>query len=149
MHQQKSEAGTCTTGCKNITADGWSSRFVWKSGNNLHLYIYDQDRDDGGNPADRYCGTIYDLNYVITPGQWLKLKKEIRINTPNKYDGLVKIWVNGNKIYENLRMRWRGNTNGADIKLFYFTTFFGGSTRDWAPLRDSYAYFDNFHVYQP
>eukprot|EP00493_Phyllostaurus_siculus_P024377 UN24717 len=25
--------GSCTTGCKNITADGWSSRFMWYGGN--------------------------------------------------------------------------------------------------------------------
>lgn len=143
--------GSCTTGCKNITADGWSSRFVWKDGNKLQLYIYDQDRDDGGKPNERYCGTVYDLHFNANMEVWIKLRMEIKINTPGKHDGLAKVLINGKVKYNNPKACWRGDVekDKARIDLFYFTTFFGGSTQVWAPTKDSFSYFDNFKVYQP
>eukprot|EP00794_Sanderia_malayensis_P009514 gene9514-10502_t len=135
-------SSTCTTGCKNITAEGWSSRFLWKGGNHLTLYTYDQDRT-------ARCGTVNYLGYDIVPGRWTRLKQEIRLNSPNAYDGTARVWIDGAMVYERRNLRWRGDTQGGKVGLFAFTTFFGGSTRDWSPSKDCYTYFDNMRVYRP
>ena len=94
---------------------------------------------------------MHDLHFSANTEEWIKLRMEIKINTPGKHDGLAKISINGKVKYNNPRTCWRGNVglDMAQIDLFYFTTFFGGSTQVWAPAKDSYAYFDNFKVYQP
>lgn len=144
--------GSCSTGCTEMVADGWSSRFVWKNGNKLYLYIYDQDRyrNKKVRADNRYCGTVYYVNFDATPGEWVTLRQELKINSPNKYDGSIRVHVNGKETFFKDDFRFRGDTDTteAQIDMFYFTTFFGGSTRDWAPSRDCYTYFDNFHVFK-
>jgi len=45
-----------------------------------------------------------------------------------------------------LRLRGRVKPEVALVDQFLFSTFHGGSTKDWAPRRDSHARFDDFHV---
>jgi len=45
---------------------------------------------------------------------------------------------------QGLRFRASGATFGIDA--LYFSTFFGGSTADWAATKDEYVYFDDFVI---
>ena len=121
---------------------------MWKQKGKLILYLYDQDRNQGGDPNERYCGTGHDLNYIAKTDEWIRLRQEIRVNIPGVDNGSIKIFVNGIEKFNRNNLRLRGNTSKGRINRFYFTTFYGGSKRDWAPHRDTFAYFDNFNVFQ-
>lgn len=44
-------------------------------------------------------------------GRWLAVEQEVQINTPDQADGILRLWVNGNLIVQNLGVTLR---NGSD-----------------------------------
>ena len=134
--------GRCTTGCLPIHADGWSARFMWRENGRIVLYLYHQNRPGR-------CGEDFDLNFKATPGKWFHIKSQIKIDSPDKDNGSIKIWVNGKEALEKNDLRLRGATDGALIDKFNFVTFYGGSDSIWAPNNDNYAYFDNIVICKP
>src|SRR5205814_1298116 len=69
----------------------------------------------------------------------------VKMNTPGQHDGIVEGWLDGNLAYQNTQLRFR-DVSTLGIDQFKFETFFGGSTSDFAPLTDEYAYYDDILV---
>ena len=65
------------------------------------------------------------------------------MNTPGEKDGKIISWLDGKlALLQKGAFRARDATFGIDN--FNFTTFFGGITLDWAPIKDEVVYFKNF-----
>jgi len=47
--------GSHTSGCAAITPDGWSARFMWRTGGQGEVYLYDQNRKNS-------CGERFGAN---------------------------------------------------------------------------------------
>ena len=73
------------------------------------------------------------------------IKQHIKLNDTDKFNGIMEVWVDNEKVLHNNDVRYRLAPLG-DIDSFYFSTFHGGNTEDWAPKNDSYIYFDNFKI---
>ena len=133
--------GKGNTGGDKPVGDGWSVRYMWDNKGSLSLYLYhlDQKTDYG----DRF-----QLKAKAIPGQWLTLSQVVQVNTPGQADGRIRVWVNEKLSLDRkgLRLRGRVKPEVALVDQFLFSTFHGGSTKDWAPRRDSHARFDDFHV---
>jgi len=144
--------------------DGFSARLMWRSNSSganaaqdyLTTYLYSMDKlgqwgDDLWWSSPPTTGIEAQWTQTgkqfLTPGKWDTLTLKITMNTPGQHDGQIYAWLNGEPVLNNSYVRFRAQ--GVDnfrVGLFYFSTFFGGSTADWAPNKDEVLYFDDFIV---
>ncbi len=146
---------------------GFSARLMWRSNSSgadgandylcTYMYYMDKATQWGRNlwwneqPASGWHDTPEQWSpggkVHLTPGKWDTLTIKIRINTPGFADGQALAWLNGKPVLANRSIRYRAaGINAFKVGLFYFSTFFGGSTPDWAPGKDEYLLFDDFCV---
>ncbi|WP_444938896.1 polysaccharide lyase [Microbulbifer sp. JMSA002] len=133
--------GTGTTGCKPIDPKGWSVRVMFDGEGSPKLYVYHQDRQ-------RACGDSFAnlTDFKFDLHRWYRVELFVQMNTAaNNADGFAELYVDGNKISEKHGLRLTGSMN-ALVDTFLFSTFHGGSTKEWAPTKTVKAYFDNFTV---
>ena len=131
--------GKANTGGEKPTGDGWSARYMWGEGGTLGLYLYHLDQ------KTKY-GERIELQTKAVPGKWFKLSQVVQVNSPGKADGRIRVWIDEKLALDRKGLRLRGKV-GPQVALvdqFMFSTFHGGSTRDWVPRRDSHARFDDF-----
>lgn len=86
----------------------------------------------------------------FVPGQWHRVKNYLKMNTPGLHDGVIISWLDGDtaQVTTDIRFIAEGDRYFA-IDKFSFSTFFGGSGSEWAPLKNEKVYFDNFRIWQP
>lgn len=133
------------------SADGFSSRFMWRPGGKLVVYLYWADQPSKNNPIGQQYGTDIPLDSPVymTPETSYTIAQRVKLNTPGASDGVLQVWVNGvQKLYRtNLRFRLSGKS--WTINRFYFTSFYGGATNDYRPTRDNFALFDDLKIWYP
>ena len=133
--------GKANTGGRKPTGDGWSARYMWGEAGKLDLYLYHLDQKTN-------YGERIELKAKAVLGQWLKLSQTVQVNAPGKADGRIQVWVDEKLALDRKKLRLRGKV-GPQVALvdqFLFSTFHGGSTKDWAPTRTSHARFDDFLI---
>lgn len=140
--------GNCPSGGEDAN-NGWSARYMWRvrtiGGQDRTLgevYLYHPDK-----PGD-YGDDIYFDNrqFEFQSGRWYQLRQYIKMNTPGEYDGVLRVWVDGEQVISKTGLRFR-LSGDVGIDHLSFTTFFGGGDGSWAPSSDQHAYFDDIHVY--
>ncbi len=132
-----------------IRPDGWSVRMMWKSEGGLISYIYHQDQ-----PGKYGDGKKAEFNFER--GRYHALTLQVTVNTSgDEADGRVAVYVDGEKVIEHEQLKLRGTKRKeALIEKFLFSTFYGGSSSDWAPRDENgdfsveKAWFDNFAIYK-
>ena len=135
-------------GKKSDGSDGFSARIMWREWGEIFQYMYWMERAPEKNWGDDLPWT--DMNgdqkpFRFIPGQWHTLKTEITMNTPGDRDGQVISWFDGKLALSCTgAFRAKGATFGIDN--LNFTTFFGGNTPDWAPIKDEVVYFADFKI---
>ncbi len=130
-----------TGGVHPDNGEGWSARYMWLAGGEIIVYFYYMD-------MEHKWGETVKLNVFFKPGQWYHIKQRIKLNDTDKLNGVMEVWVDGERVLHNDKVRYRLAPLG-DIDSFYFSTFHGGNNADWAPKNDSFIYFDNFKVTTP
>ena len=133
--------GKANTGGNKPTGDGWSARYMWSEGGKLGLYLYHLDQ------KTKY-GDRLQLHAKATPGQWLNLRQTVEVNVPGNTDGRIRVWIDDKLALDRKGLRLRGKVEPevALVGQFLFSTFHGGSTKNWAPTRNSHARFDDFLI---
>ena len=128
--------------------DGWSARIMWRANGRIVQYVYHPDQE-GTYAEDMDWSEGGGSRYFI-PGKWHCVETYIKMNTVNgdgeanaSYDGIVRSWLDGELALNRTDVRFR-YTDGFAIDGFYFSTFFGGSGAEWAPVKNEHAMFDNF-----
>ncbi|UXX79901.1 hypothetical protein N7E81_02120 [Reichenbachiella carrageenanivorans] len=119
--------------------EGWSARYMWTGQQQPIVYLYYIDM------KEKYGEGVF-LNATFKTGQWHTITQHIRLNTPGNKDALIEVWFDGNKVGWKKKFRLRKDDLGM-IDTFYFSTFHGGATPDWAPKNNSFVKFDNIRVY--
>ena len=118
---------------------GWSARYMWRKNGEAIIYLYHMKMPGSWGEDLALEGARF------KPGQWHTLVQHIRVNEMNKADGVLEVWVDGKKRLSRSDIEFRGQPQ-ALIDSFYFSTFHGGNTPEWAPKQDTTAYFDNFII---
>ena len=118
--------------------EGWSTRYMWVANGEIILYFYYMDM------SHKY-GDIVKMNVSFETGKWYRLTQRIKLNEDDDKNGILQIWVDGTEVVNQTDIRFRLGEKGM-IDTFYFSTFYGGATSDWAPQNDSFTRFDRFVV---
>jgi hypothetical protein len=69
-----------------------------------------------------------------------------RFNTVGQSNGEIQVWVDDQEALFLNDIRFR-TVDNVQVDRFYFSTFYGGNTPDWGPLKDESIYFDDFRIY--
>ncbi len=118
--------------------EGWSARLMWRENGDAFVYLYYVDMSG-------MWGDNLPLNRSFKPGTWHRITQRIKLNAGDDADGILDVWIDGEKALSRSDIRYRIGDKGI-IDSMYFSTFHGGSTEDWAPHVDSFAFFDHFVV---
>jgi hypothetical protein len=129
--------------------DAWSARGMWYSDEAYssyrpgeavqYLYYPDMPENYGENLE-------YDLAYPR--GEWIDVATHVIMNTPERQDGSITAYVNGEEVARQTGMRFR-DTADLQIDRIFFATFRGGSGSDWKSDRDGWIDFDDIEVVVP
>ncbi|MBI9070238.1 MAG: hypothetical protein JEY94_01485 [Melioribacteraceae bacterium] len=126
--------------------NGWTLRFMWREGGAIVVYAY-LPKSENGKYGGRTWGQDIDCDFIAEPGKWICIEEYANVGTPGKDDGTLKVWINREEKLNINDLRFRNVENNiGKIGGFYFSTFHGGNTKDWAPRHDSYAQFDEFII---
>lgn len=126
-----------TGGIQPTDGSGWSARYMWTDKRPV-VYLYYVDM------PEQYGEPLY-FNPVFEKGKWYRLTQYIKVNEPNKKNAEIRVWVDGELVLEKNNFRIRIGEKGL-IDSFYFSTFHGGNTSDWAPDNDCHIYFDDLRI---
>lgn len=131
--------GDTPTGCiQNGTFDGFTTRLMWReNGVGFQYYYFPGKKEE--------CGDYAGLARRFEAGRWYTLTQQVILNDIGQANGEFRQWVDGELVLENKAMLLR-NKDDVSVSAIKMDTFFGGSSNDWAPVNDQYAYFDDFIV---
>ncbi len=96
--------------------------------------------------------SCFDLSKEIRleKGRWYKMTEYVKVNNFGKKDGAIKAWIDGSFVLDVEGFEFRSGSyaggNPLLIDTVFFSTFFGGNEKTWAPGKDVYSYFDDFTV---
>lgn len=134
----------CSGGSNCDGTNGFSARFMWRTGGKAVLYLYHMDK-----PAT--YGEDVDLVYpdgspvIFERGKWFHIAERVKVNSSaDSYDGEVEVWVNGEQVL--FRDGLRFVTNEDKVDNLYISTFHGGSDRTWAPTDTCYTWLDDIRI---
>merc|ERR1712032_969530 len=97
------------------------------------------------------CGdsfTAMDRNtpFLLQKGVWYHLILSVTMNSPpDARNGRAELFINGQSTVVANELQWRA-VNGATIEHFKLSTFYGGSSKSWAPTRTTHIQYDNFVI---
>lgn len=158
--------GNCLTGCKQVTGlDGFSARQMWRpcawppsnrepcSGGRLVAYLYHMFKI-------HWCGDdIVFADFEPVPETWYTIWSHVRMNDAGpesapvafERNGVLETWIRGptgpaTRVIQIDDLAWRQFSN-VSIDTLYFSVFFGGSSRTFAPKKDETIDFGGFEVF--
>jgi hypothetical protein len=134
----------CSGGQVCDGTNGFTARFMWRRGGKIVLYLYHMDKQGKWGDDDPL---VYPTGEDVTfeQGKWYQITERVKINSENtSHNGEVEAWVNGIQVL--LRKGIRFTSNGEGVDRFYFSTFHGGSTAEWAPTETCYINVDDIVI---
>jgi|GEM_PF-5255302 hypothetical protein len=146
--------GSRCSGCATCTgSNGFTARLMWRPGGKAVIYLYHLDKV---NPP---CGDNYDIvvdgkTLYFEKGKWYKISQRVKVNSGTNKDGEVEMWINDQhaqiKLYSGTLVDKLSGiqfvSNGDKVDALYFSTFHGGNSAEWAPMVDSYIWFDDIVI---
>ncbi len=127
-----------TGGIHPSKGEGWSARYMWLNRGAIVVYFYYLDMKSK-------WGDALNLYTRFESGRWYRITQYIKINSEDKFDGEMRVWIDGESVLVKNDVRYRIAPLGR-INSFYFSTFFGGASADWAPKKDEAIFFDDIVV---
>jgi hypothetical protein len=133
--------GTANTGGRVPSGyDGFSVRFVWQSKGQGALSAY--------LPSSGKWSTIFGLGrWHFVPGRSTDLTLYLKMNTPGLANGVIAAWADDVLVVYAPDILFR-NVSELAVDGFLFSTFFGGSTPDWATPVDTASHFGLLEVFK-
>ena len=111
---------------------------MWRRDGELELYFYHPK-------MKRSYGERVPLNFRFLPSRWYTLTQRVKINDLGKSNGSIEVWIDGKRHLNLEGLYLRGEGAGL-VDSFLFSSFFGGSTKSWAPESDCSIQFDQFVI---
>jgi hypothetical protein len=82
--------------------NGFATRVAWSALGDGSIKL--QIPNDDANSLTSLAGTS---SFELQKGKWVALEQEIILNTPNKPDGVLRLWVNGELKIDMTDVIWR------------------------------------------
>lgn len=125
--------------------DGFTSRYMWRAGGRLVVYLYWAGQPSAANERGRQYGVDLDCGVTLERGRDYLLRQRVTLNTPGKPDGVLEVWIDGEPVLRRDDLLFRDRP-GKDWRIdrFFFSTFHGGNDPGWAPSHDCTVEFDDF-----
>jgi hypothetical protein len=118
--------------------NGFTTRLMWRKNGDGEVYAYLPSSVKHGTSLGRG-------KWRFRPGKWHLIEQEVRLNTPGKRDGRVRVWFDEKLVLDEQNLLFR-TVPGLKIEGILFSTFFGGSDTSWATPADTSVDFANFAV---
>ena len=133
--------GTANTGGKIPNgSDGFSLRFAWQKDGVGALYAY--------LPTSVRWGTIFGGDrWRLVPGQTIELAMYVEMNTPGHNDGVIAAWADNRLVVLATDIVFR-SVSTLKPDGYFFSSFFGGSTEEWASPVDTLASFSDLRIFR-
>lgn len=135
--------GNCPTG-KQSPSEGFTTRYMWRTDGAGEIYAYVPEC--GGDKFVDYGLSIGRGSWSFERGKWIAIEQYVQMNTPNKKDGCLSLWIDEKPVFHSEEVLFIEN-NIFSIDGFYFSTFFGGSSADWASPKEQHTFFKNFQIF--
>ena len=134
---------------------------MWRRDGAGEVYIYAPEGEQGPDFCDPRCSTgvqpctVCNYNagvsfkryaFYFPRGEWTRLRLGVTLNTMGQNDGNVTLEVNGEKVIEYTKMKWR-LLEDVVIEGINFSSWFGGGDSSWAPDSDMYILLRNFRAF--
>ena len=134
-----SSGGSLFTGRERPGAQGgWSARFMWRSLGASELYLYHREmKDDSGDHIP--------LKHRFRRGVWHTITQQVIMDPDDPHQGTIRVFLDGELTLE-IKDLTLGGDNFGPADTFYFSTFFGGSNRNWAPGHTCHIDFDDILI---
>jgi hypothetical protein len=127
--------------------DGFTSRYMWREGGRLVVYLYWAGQRSAARSTGRQYGEDLDTGVVLVRDRDYVLRQRVTMNTPGVADGSLEVWVDGKPVLRRADLLFRDDaTKTWQIDRFFFSTFHGGNDPSWAPSHDCTVQFDDFAV---
>jgi hypothetical protein len=118
--------------------NGFSTRFMWRRNGDGEVYVY--------LPSSIQHGTSFGRGkWRFQANQWHLIEQEVKLNTPGKDDGRVRVWFEEKLVLDEEKIVFR-TVSSLKIEGVFFCTFFGGNDPSWATPTYTYIDFANFAV---
>lgn len=137
----------CSGGMNCDGTNGFSARYMWRTGGKAMLYLYHMDKPHKWGD-DRELKYPDGSNVIFPKGEWVQLIERVKMNSVSNGkanpDGQVQVWYNGQEVLNLKGLRFA--TNNQKIDNFYFSTFHGGNTLEWAPENTCWVWYDELII---
>ncbi|KAI9322336.1 hypothetical protein BX666DRAFT_1893932 [Dichotomocladium elegans] len=141
----------CSGGADSSTC--FSTRFMWRTKGQGEIYAYlpeTEQRKSLCNEEGNFCNPSYGYSlgrgtFTFPTGKWVTLRQTVRLNKSGSKNGLLRIHVNGKKVYTENKLVFTTKNTDKLIGIA-FHTFFGGNGPSWAPKKAQHTYFKNFKL---
>ena len=132
--------GNAPTGCVTTDGLGFSARLMWREVGKLIGYLYDN------NQVNR-CGTALGASgFFFTASRWFDVKQRVKLNTAMTGNGIYQVWVDDRLVINRSDIEYMNEAPNLRIDELIFQSFYGGSTPDWAPSRETSISFADVFV---
>lgn len=112
--------------------EGFSARLMWREAGAGELYLYAPDQ------AQPYGQSLGRAHFYFRPGHWTQVVEHLRPGV----DGHLRLLIDGAEVTSFLGRLPVGSAAG-----LMMSTFFGGSSPDWASPRDQSASFADITIW--
>ncbi|WP_152415263.1 polysaccharide lyase [Caenispirillum salinarum] len=137
--------GKAPSGGDDVSGEnGFSMRLMWREDGQGEVYEYVANK---GEDTD-YGLSVGRGLWTFPTGRWVTVEQEVILNDPDRADGIVRIWIDGKPILEQDDIAYR-TEEGDAISGLMFSTFFGGSGKEWRTPREQHVDFGDFRLYAP
>jgi len=120
--------------------NGWSARgqFVGQREGKTPIGFYCYHADMRGRYGSAWIWQRDKLGYIEN-NRWYCVEQYVRMNTPEKNDGVLRGWVDGKLAFEKTDVRMR-DVSGLNIECIWINIYHGGT---WTAESDDHLFIDN------
>ena len=120
--------------------NGFSARLMWRRDGRGEAYVYHKNQK--GDYGDSFA---FPTDFRFPTDTPVKVRLVVRMNTPGKRDGALRVWIDEKLLVVRSDMEWR-SVDSFGVDGLYFETFHGGGDKSWAPTKPCWAEFGELRV---
>jgi hypothetical protein len=120
--------------------NGFSARLMWRRDGHGEAYVYHKNQK--GDYGDSFA---FPSDFRFPTDTPVKVRLAVRMNTPAKRDGALRVWIDEKVLVEQSDMEWR-SVDSFGVDGLYFETFHGGGDKSWAPTKPCWVEFAELRV---